>query len=114
MRYLLKTEGTEYEVSKAAVPKLDQNGVQKVDFVSKFPVYVVQVTAWTNEDSGSDVLEVAVASPTPPVLRWREPVEVVDLEMIPWSQKRRDGEVRSGVAFKAAAIRPLSVGVQAA
>lgn len=114
MRYLLKTDGSEYEVSKTAVAKTDPNtGIQKVDPFTKLPVWSVELTAWGSEDSGADVLVVSVASATMPTLRWREPVEVIDLEMIPWSQKRRDGELRSGVAFKAAAIRSASVELQA-
>jgi hypothetical protein len=114
MQYLLKTDGIEFEVSKTAVAKVDQNGTQKIDPVTKFPVWSVQLTTWTNEESGSDVLVVSIASPTMPTLRWREPVEVVDLEMIPWSQKRRDGDIRSGVAFKAAGIRPVGASLPAA
>lgn len=109
MRYMLRTEGIEFEVSKSPVAKTDPAGVQKIDPVTKRPVWSVQLTTWTDEDSGSDVLVVSVASESKPALRWREPVEVVDLEMIPWSQKRRDGDVRSGVAFKAAEIRPALV-----
>jgi hypothetical protein len=41
-------------------------------------------------------------------------VEVVDLEIIPWAQKDRDGEVRKGVSFRAREIRPLSGGELAA
>jgi hypothetical protein len=59
------------------------------------------------------VIQANVAAPTVPELRWREPVEVTDLEMIPWSQKGRDGEIRSGVAFRAKEIRPVSGGVAA-
>src|SRR5262245_22960258 len=107
MRYMLKTEGTEFEVSKTAVPKTDPNGAQKIDPTTKLPVWSVQVTGWTDEDSGADVLVVSVPAATMPALRWREPVELVDLEMLPWAQKRRDGELYQGVAFKAAEIRPM-------
>ncbi len=106
MRYMLKTDGIEFEISKAPVAKTAPNGVQKVDAATGWPVWAVQLTTWTNEDEGSDVLVVNVASPTVPQLRWREPVEVLDLEMIPWSQKGRDGDIRSGVAFRAKEIRP--------
>ena len=109
MRYLFRTDGIEFEVSKTPVAKTDQNGVQKSDPVSKLPVWSVQLTTWTNEDEGSDVLVVSVAAPAAPALKWRQPVQVVDLEMIPWTQKRRDGEVRSGVAWKATEIRPVAV-----
>jgi hypothetical protein len=71
-------------------------------------VYVVEVTAWRSESEGSQVLDVAVPAPTVPELTFREVVDVVDLEIIPWAQKGRDGEVRSGVAFRAKEIRPLA------
>ena len=106
MRYTLKTDGIEFEVSRKPEPKTAPNGVQKVDAATGWPVWAVQLATFTNEDEGSDVLMVNMASPTVPQLRWREPVEVVDLEMIPWSQKGRDGEIRSGVAFRAREIRP--------
>ena len=70
-------------------------------------MWAIELTGFTNEDEGSSVIVVNVASPTVPVLQWREPVEVVDLEMIPWSQKGRDGDIRSGVAFRAKEIRPV-------
>jgi hypothetical protein len=106
MRYMLRPDGMEFEISKAPGAKTAPNGVQKVDAATGWPVWAVQLTTWTNEDEGSDVLVVSVASATVPQLRWREPVEVLDLEMIPWSQKGRDGEIRSGVAFRAKEIRP--------
>ena len=106
MRYLLKTDGIEFECSKRPVPKTAPNGVQKVDNSTGWPVWSIELTGFTNEDDGSSVIAVNVASPTLPVLQWREPVEVVDLEMIPWSQKGRDGDIRSGVAFRAKEIRP--------
>jgi hypothetical protein len=114
MRYMLKTEGTEFEVSKAPVAKTAPNGVQKVDAFTGWPVWSVQLTTWTNEADGSDVLVVSVASPTVPPLTWRQPVEVADLEMIPWSQKGRDGDVRSGVAFRAKEIRPVGASLRVA
>ena len=107
MRYMLKTEGTEFEVSKTAVPKTDPNGAQKIDPVTKLPVWSVELTAWTGEDQGADVVMVSIPAASIPTLRWREPVDVVDLEMLPWAQKRRDGELHQGVAFKAAEIRPM-------
>ncbi len=107
MRYMLRTDGTEFEVSKTAVPKTDMNGAQKIDSATKMPVWSVELTIWTGEDQGADVVTVSIPAPVMPVLRWREPVEVVDLEMLPWAQKRRDGELHQGVAFRAADIRPV-------
>jgi hypothetical protein len=106
-RYLLKTDGVEFEVSKRPVPKTDQEGRQKIDSVTGYPVWSVEVTAFTNEDDGSAVLAVSIASPSVPALAWRQPVDVIDLEMIPWANKRRNGELASGVAFRAVEIRPV-------
>jgi hypothetical protein len=114
MRHMLRTDGIEFEVSKAAVAKTAPNGVQKVDRSTGWPVWSVQLTTWTNEDEGSDVLLVSVASKTVPTVRWREPVEVIDLEMIPWSQKNNEGDIRSGIAYRAADIRSLGGGLAAA
>jgi hypothetical protein len=109
IKYLLDTSGMEFEVAKTAMPKVDDNGVQKIDPATKYPVWAVEVTAWQGEDEGAEALVVSVASPVKPELRWRQPVELVALEMLPWSSKgRRDGEIRSGVAFRAREIRPVS------
>ena len=41
MRYLLKTDGIEFEVSKRPVPKTAPNGVQKVDASTGWPVWSI-------------------------------------------------------------------------
>jgi len=106
MKYLLETRGNAYEVSRRPVPKMAPNGVQKVDAFTGWPLWAVELAVFRNEEDGSAVFTTSVASPTVPELEWREPVEVVDLEIIPWAQKGRDGEIRSGVAFRAKEIRP--------
>jgi hypothetical protein len=107
MRYLLKTDGIEFEVSKRPTPKAAPNGVQKIDKATGWPVWSVELTGFTNETEGSSVLQVNTPSPTLPPLQWRQPVEAVDLEVIPWEQKGKDGEIRTGVAFRAKEIRPI-------
>jgi len=113
-RYLLKTDGSEFEVSKRPVPKTDEKGVQRVDRATGLPVWVVEVTAFTDEENGASVMAVSLASSSVPALRWRERVEVVDLEMIPWANKDRGGDLRQGVSFRASDIRPLQVYASAA
>jgi hypothetical protein len=110
MRYLLRTDGIEFEVSKRPVPKTGPNGTQKVDSTTGWPVWSVELAGFASEEEGTTVIVVNVAAPQMPDLQWREPVEVVDLEMIPWAQKDRDGDVRKGVAFRAREIRPLRSG----
>jgi hypothetical protein len=109
IRYLLDTSRFEFEVVKTAVAKVDNEGVQKRDFVTKLPVWVVEVPAYMGEDEGAQQMSIAVASEVKPDLRWRQPVELVELEMIPWSSKGRSDRdpIRSGVAFRALEIRPV-------
>jgi hypothetical protein len=104
----------EFEVSKRPVPKTGPNGAQKVDASTGWPVWSVELAAFGSEEEGTTVLTVNVPSPQMPDLQWREPVEVVDLEMIPWAQKDRDGDVRKGVAFRAREVRPLRSSEQVA
>jgi hypothetical protein len=107
-RYLLRTDGVSFEVSRRPEPRLDDRGVQKIDRATGLPSWGIELLASISEDEGSSVMTVAVPSRTAPVLAWRQPVEVVDLEIVPWAQKgRRDGELRQGVAYRAAEIRPL-------
>jgi hypothetical protein len=114
MRYLLRTDGIEFEVSKRPVPKTTANGAQKVDSTTGWPVWSVELTGFATEEEGTTVLTVNVPAPQMPELQWREPVEVVDLEMIPWAQKDRDGDIRKGVSFRAREIRPLRSSEQVA
>ena len=45
MRYMLKTDGVEFEVSKAATAKTAPNGVQKVDTATGWPVWAFRSNA---------------------------------------------------------------------
>ncbi|WP_426506727.1 hypothetical protein ACPPVO_52055 [Dactylosporangium sp. McL0621] len=104
MKYMLDMSGYEFEVVKTAAPKLDGNGAQKIDPVSKNPVWVVEVNAFQGEDAGVHQMDVTLASATKPDLRWRQPVELSSVEMIPWANNGR-----SGVAFRVGEIRPVDV-----
>jgi hypothetical protein len=109
IKYVLDTSALEFEVAKTAVPKVDDKGVQKVDHMSGRPVWVVEINAWLGEDEGADTLSVSIASVSKPELRWRQPVELVDLEMIPWASKGRNDRdpIRQGIAFRVSEIRPV-------
>lgn len=109
MDYLLKTDNLEFEVAKVPVPKTDLNGVQKIDRETQWPVYTVVLLVLDVVRETAEDLTVSIPSPTAPSLTWRQPVSVVDLEMIPWaSTGGRDGALRSGVAFRAKEIRPAA------
>jgi hypothetical protein len=114
MRYMLKTDGIEFEVAKPPAPKTEQNGVQKVDKATGWPIWTVGLLMLDVAAETASEVVVAIAAPSIPAVRWREPVEVSDLEIFPWSQKGRDGDIRSGVAFRVKEIRPVGVSLRAA
>ena len=115
MRYLLKTEGVEFEVAKAPVPKMEQNGVQRVNKMTGLPVWTVGLLVLDTAAETAEDLMVSVASATMPAVRWREPVEVTGLEVVPWqSRDKKTGEDRSGVVFRVSEIRPIGFGATAA
>ena len=58
-KYLCKTEGIAWEVSKASVPKLAPNGVQKMDAATGFPIHLTELLGFVNEQEGSFVIPVA-------------------------------------------------------
>jgi hypothetical protein len=103
-RLLLDTSRVSYEVAVNPVPKLDQNRVQKLDRESKVPMWSVQLYALA--EGSAEVLNVTVVSPDMPAVAVRQPVIPVDLEALPWVNDR-EGKVRSGVAFRAADLRPI-------
>ncbi|MEW2475519.1 hypothetical protein [Micromonospora gifhornensis] len=103
-RLMLDTSRVSYEVSVNPVPKLDQNGQQKFDRETKQPMWTVHLYALS--EGSAEVINVTVVSPTVPPVAVRQPVLPVDLEALPWVNDR-DGKVRSGVAFRAAGLRPL-------
>jgi hypothetical protein len=109
IKYLWDTSALEFEVVKTAVPKVDDSGVQRKDPMSKNPVWAVELTAYQGEDGGAETLLVSVASAEKPELRWRQPVELVGLEMIPWANKGRSDRdpIRQGVSFRVQDIRPV-------
>lgn len=107
--FRLRTDGIEFEVAKSAIPKLDESGRQKVDTNSGNPVWMVELTMWKGENEGADTLTVSICCPIAPPVRWRQPVEVIDLEAIPWAYLSRNKELRSGVAYRAVDIKPLEL-----
>ncbi|MFB9448695.1 hypothetical protein Dvina_45105 [Dactylosporangium vinaceum] len=109
MKYMLDTSGYEFEVAKTAVPKVDEKRQQKMDPVSGNPVWVVEMSVYFGEDEGASQIDVSIASASKPELRWRQPVEMDGLEIIPWASKGRSDRdpIRQGVSFRAREIRPV-------
>ena len=113
MRYLFRTDWIEFEVSKTPVAKTDQNGVQKSDPVSKLPVWSVQLTTWTNEDEGSDVLVVSVAGfPSGNRTRIKLPLEALVM-LVAFGERGLSAYSPLGSGTGALVLIVLAVGVLA-
>ena len=111
-KYWLRTEGIEFEVSKTAVPKTDGK-TQKIDMVTQLPLWTVEVTAYDTENQGAQVMPVVMAAASAPEVRWREQVELVDLEIRPWANNRNNN-LSSGVSFHASAVHRAKLPAAAA
>jgi hypothetical protein len=111
-RLMLDTTHVIFEVSQAATPKLDEKtGTQKLDFESKLPVWMIVLYA--RGRGWSSVFNVAVTNVEKPTAAVCEQVVPVDLEAFPWANKRKDGDINSGVSFKCSALEPVEVRVPA-
>lgn len=105
MRLLVNTENVQFTVTMNPGPKLDNAGKQKFDRVTNLPMWTVQVMAL--DERGGEMLNVTVVSEVRPDVMVGQLVSPVDLEALPWANDR-EGKVRSGVAFRAAALRALT------
>ena len=111
-RLMLDTTHVIFEVSQVATPKLDERtGTQKLDFETKLPVWMVVLYA--RGRGWSAVFNVAVTSVDKPTADVCEQVVPVGLEAFPWANKRKDGDINSGVSFKCSALLPVETRVPA-
>jgi hypothetical protein len=103
---------TIFEVSQPATPKLDEKtGTQKLDFETKLPVWMVVLYA--RGRGWSAVFNVAVCNVEKPTADVCEQVVPIGLEAFPWANKRKDGDINSGVSFKCSALEPVETRVPA-
>ena len=95
------------EVSMRPEPKLKdlRTREQKVDRDSGLPMWSTEVTVKT--ENGAQVITVTTLGQSAPPVSMGDLVEPVDLEALPWSNTDANGQVRSGVAFKATELRAL-------
>jgi hypothetical protein len=108
----LDTTHVIYEVSQRATQKLDEKtGTQKLDFETKLPVWMAVLYA--RGQGWSAVFNVAVCNVEKPTADVCEQVVPVGLEAFPWANKRKDGDINSGVSFKCTALHPVETRVPA-
>jgi hypothetical protein len=109
---MLDITDTIFEVSQPATPKLDEKtNAQKLDFESKLPVWMVVLYA--RGRGWSAVFNVAVCNVEKPIADVCEQVVPVGLEAFPWANKRKNGDINSGVSFKCTALQPVETRVPA-
>lgn len=108
MRLWLDVSRAQYMVTRNPEPKVGdrKTKVQKVDAESGLPMWTTELTALTPK--GASVLQVTTISETIPTVSVGEIVLPNELEALPWTNKDRDGETRTGVAFRAAGLKVLT------
>ncbi len=98
MQLEIRTEGVDFVVSRAPLPKNDNDGRQKTDRETGELLHVTELVAM--DETGAEVIKVTTAGQ--PRIAKRQLVTVVKLVATPWNI---DG--RGGVAFRADAITPV-------
>ncbi len=110
-RLMIDVTNTIYEISQEAEPKRDNNGAQKIDRDLQLPMWSV-VLYGRGRVAGkkwSAVFNVTVCANDRPTAEEGTLVVPVDLEAMPWANKRANGEIGSGIAFRATALEPVEV-----
>jgi hypothetical protein len=107
LRLMLRTEDVAFRVSAQPEPKLKdlKTRTQKVDVESGLPMWSTELTA--QMPNGAQVITVTTVGHVAPSVSIGELVDPVDLEALPWNNTDANGQVRSGIAFKASDLRAL-------
>lgn len=93
MKLYIDTDDIEFRVSRSPEPKVDNNGIQRVDKTNGAPLWATQV--FSLDEAGGEILLITTAGEKPDV-KVGMLVEFDRLEAIPWATSGR-----SGVAFRA-------------
>jgi hypothetical protein len=91
-----------FTVQRNPEPKTDQNNRQRTNRDGA-PMWTTQVNAL--DDTGGEILNITVAGEKPDVTV-EQVVQLVGLEVVPWTQNGRHGLV-----YRASAITPVNVPV---
>jgi hypothetical protein len=96
-------------VSRESDEKRDENGKQKVERNTGRPMWTTQL--FVQDTDGGEVITVTTVGERP-TMTIDTVVVPVGLEVIPWCQTK-NGQHRSGIAYRATALKP-AVAVKAA
>jgi hypothetical protein len=107
MRLWLDVTKARFMVTCNPEPKLAdlKTRTQKVDAESSLPMWSTELTALT--PNGASVIQVTTVGSSIPVVSVGEIVVPEGLEALPWTNKDRDGEMRTGIAYRANALKVL-------
>jgi len=98
VKLYVDTAGKQMTVSKDPEPKVDQNGHQRSEKGTGRLMWSTQVIVL--DETGGEVITITTAGEKPAVTVGQL-IQVEQLEAIPWANKGR-----SGVAFRAASLKP--------
>ncbi|HEV7823283.1 MAG TPA: hypothetical protein VGP02_00080 [Mycobacteriales bacterium] len=104
MKLYVDLSGKQVTVSKEPAEKRDENGRQKSERATGRLMWTTQV--FVLDEDGGEVITVTTVGERPNV-KVGAAVVVDKLEVLPWSQTR-DGQHRSGVAYRAAELKAAS------
>lgn len=105
MRLYINTENVLFTAQRNMSAKLDNQGKQKFDQRSNLPMWTIQANAL--DANGGEIINITVVSEVKPDVSVGQNFVPVELEALPWTSNR-DNTVRSGVAFRASALRVLT------
>jgi hypothetical protein len=108
LKIYVDTSKHTYTVSQRPAPKVGdrKSGAQKIDQASGLPMWTTELTALAHT-GGASVIQVTTTGQMPPQVSIGEAVVPDDLEALPWSNRGGDGETRTGIAYRASALRAL-------
>ncbi len=100
MELLIDTSRKSFTVGRPFEPKVDDNGVQRLDRKTRAPLWAAQLVVM--DERGADTIVVTIAG-DPPALQQGQPVTPVQLVAIPWNRNGREG-----IAYRVTEVRTLS------
>ncbi|MCX9191997.1 hypothetical protein C3Y87_11340 [Carbonactinospora thermoautotrophica] len=115
MRFIpVDTSAMTFVAMGGAKPKIKDPRTGEVRVTEDGRTLYTVVLMAIRDDEGEQV-KVTVAAAEPPVFRAGMPVRVEGLEAFGWETKDpRTGELRHGIAFRAASVTPLAASVKGA
>jgi hypothetical protein len=97
--------GKRVTVSRESEEKRDENGKQKTERGTGRPMWTTQLIVL--DQWGGEVITVTTAGERPTV-KVDAVVVPVELEALPWCQTKTGQQHRSGVAYRAAELKPAA------